>query len=92
MVITVEDRDQVVVREAEHRGEGNGRTLAVEDIGGAGGGHQDSGVTTLPVTSQAGDGDTGQVPMRNPVQMPLTCPICLHSGKITKSKEVGHCF
>ena len=88
VLIPVEDRDQLVVREAEHSGEGNGRTLAVEDIGGAGGGHQHSGVTTDPVTSQAGDGDTGEVLMRHPVQMPLTYPICLYSGKITKIKRL----
>ena len=90
VLIPVEDSDQLVVRETEHCGEGDGRTLALEDVPGAGGGHQDFYVTTalalLSVTSQAGDRDMGQVTVRRPVQMPLSYPSCLHSGKIAKTK------
>ena len=102
VLIPVEDSDQLVVRESEHCGEGDGRTLALEDVPGAGGGHQDFYVTTalalLSVTSQAGDRDMGQVTVRRPVQMLLSYPISLHSGKIAKSKnnqtmnQVGHFF
>ena len=71
VLVPVEDREHLVVGEAEHCGEGNGRTLALEDVSGAGGGHQDSGVTTimmiLTLTSEAGDRDTGKVPVRYPV-------------------------
>ena len=100
VLIPVQDSDQLVVREPDHCGEGDGRTLALEDVAGAGGGHQDSDMTTalelLSVTSQAGDRDMGQVTVRCPVQMLLTYPSCLHSGKIAKSKmnqtmnQVGH--
>ena len=92
VLIPVEDSDQLVVREPEHCGEWDGRTLALEDVPGARGGHQDSDVTAalelLSVTCQAGDRDLGQVTVRCPVQMPLSYPICLHSGKITKSEIV----
>ena len=90
VLIPVKDSDQLVVRETDHCGEGDGRTLTLEDVAGARGGHQDSDVTTAPellsVTSQAGDRDVGEVTVRRPVQMPLSYPSCLHSGKIAKSK------
>ena len=92
VLIRVEDSDQLVVREPEHCGEWDGRTLALEDVPRAGGGHQDSDVTAalelLSMASQAGDRDMGQITVRCPVQMPLSYPICLHSGKITKSEIV----
>ena len=99
VLIPVEDSDQLVVRETEHCGEGDGRTLALEDVPGARRGHQDSDMTAalelLSFTSQAGDRHMGEVMVRRPVQMSLTYPICLLSGKIAKSNNqtmnhVGH--